>query len=41
MEPYEEENSNGNKWEETQAGVTRWLVAAIVPLVIVAAIAFA
>ena len=41
MEPYEEESSNGNKWEETQAGVTRWLVAAIVPLVIVAAIAFA
>ena len=41
MEPYEEENSNGSKWEEAQAGLTRWLIAAIVPLVIVAAIAFA
>ena len=41
MEPYEEESSNGNKWEETQAGVTRWLVVAIVPLVIVAGIACA
>ena len=41
MEPYEQENSNGNKWEEAQAGLTRWLIAAIVPLVLVAGISFA
>jgi hypothetical protein len=41
MEPYEEENRNGNKWEEVSARVQRWLIAAIVPLVIVAVIAFA
>jgi len=40
MEPYEEENSNGNKWEEARAGAERWLVAAMVSLVIVAVIAF-
>jgi len=41
MEPYEEENSNGNKWEEARARAERWLIAAIVSLVIVAGIAFA
>jgi hypothetical protein len=41
MEPYEEENSNGNKWEEVRAGAERWVVAAMVSLVIVAVIAFA
>jgi len=40
MEQYEEENSNGNKWEGARAGLERWLIAAMVPLVIVAIIAF-
>ena len=40
MEQYEEENSNGNKWEGARAGLERWLITAMVPLVIVTIIAF-
>ena len=41
MEPYEEQNKSGNRWEDARAGAERWLIVAVVALVFVAVMACA